>query len=129
VHLYAYVTLVGNPFPGFTGAPGSYPIDLEVPERERQPRLVTLFRLLLAFPALIVNSALGGLLFIAAFYGWFFALVTGRMPHGLRNLGAYAIRYQGQVAAYFYVVTPRYPFSGPVLGRPPQHEPLPLLGL
>ena len=26
----AFVTLVANPFPGFTGAPGVYPLDLEV---------------------------------------------------------------------------------------------------
>ena len=129
IHLYAFLTLVGNPFPGFTGAAGSYPIDLELPDPERQRRLVTLFRLFLALPAVIVNGALGTLLFLAAFFGWFYALVMGRMPHGLRNLGAYAIRYQGQVDAYFYLLTARYPFSGPVLGRADEPEPLPLLGL
>jgi hypothetical protein len=129
IHLYAYVTLIGNPFPGFTGASGSYPIDLELPEPERQHRLATLFRLFLALPALPVNTALGTLLLFVAFYGWFFALATGRMPHGLRNLGAYALRYQGQVDAYFYLLTARYPFSGPVLGGSDEPEPRPLLGL
>ena len=51
------------------------------------------------------------------------------MPRGLRNLGAYAIRYQGQVDAYFYLLTARYPFAGPVLGGADEPEPLPLLGL
>jgi hypothetical protein len=129
VHLGAYLTLVGNPFPGFTGAPGSYPIDLELPEPERQARLMTLFRLFLAIPALFVSSAIGTLLFLAAFYGWFYSLVTGRMPQGLRNLGAYALRYQGQADAYLYLLTARYPFSGPVLGGLDEPEPLPLLGL
>jgi hypothetical protein len=129
IHLYAYLTLIGNPFPGFTGTAGSYPIDLELPEPEQQHRLVTLFRLFLAIPALLVNGALGTLLFLIAIYGWFYSLVTGRMPRGLRNLGAYALRYQGQVDAYFYLLTARYPFSGPVLGGADQPEPLPLLGL
>ncbi len=129
IHLFAYLTLIGNPFPGFTGAAGSYPIDLELPEPDRQHRLVTLFRVLLALPVLLVNGALGTLLFLAAFYGWFYSLATGRMPRGLRNLGAYALRYQGQVNAYLYLLTARYPFSGPVLGGADQPEPLPLLGL
>jgi hypothetical protein len=129
IHLYAYLTLIGNPFPGFTGTAGSYPIDLELPEPERQHRLVTLFRLFLAIPALLFNGALGTLLFLVAIYGWFYSLMTGRMPRGLRNLGAYALRYQGQVDAYFYLLTARYPFSGPVLGGADQPEPLPLLGL
>jgi hypothetical protein len=129
IHLYAFLTLVGNPFPGFTGTPGSYPIDLELPEPERQPRLVTLFRLFLAIPALLVNSALSTLLFLAAFFGWFYALATGRMPRGMREVGAYALRYQGQLDAYFYLLTARYPYSGPTLGPPPEPLPLPLLGL
>src|SRR5918911_4330234 len=29
-HVRAYFLLVADPFPGFTGTPGSYPIDLEV---------------------------------------------------------------------------------------------------
>ncbi len=29
-HNTAYLYLVANPFPGFTGAPGSYPIDLRI---------------------------------------------------------------------------------------------------
>ena len=52
-------------------------------------------------------------MFVAAFLGWFVGLFLGRMPEGLRDLGAYALRYQGQVNAYLYFVTGRYPDSGP----------------
>jgi len=41
------------------------------------------------------------------------ALFLGRMPDGLRNLGAYVLRYGAQTGAYFYVLTERYPDSGP----------------
>ena len=112
-HVYAFLFLVGNPFPGFLGVPGSYPVDLELPPLERQSRWVTGFRVFLAVPALIVSSGLGGAGFVAAFLGWFVGLFLGRMPQGLRDLGAYALRYQGQLNAYLYFVTERYPDSGP----------------
>jgi Domain of unknown function (DUF4389) len=117
-HVMAYVQLVANPFPGFVGAPGSYPVDLELPEAtEPQSRLVTGFRLFLAFPALLVASALLGVAYVAAFFGWFYALVRGEMPRGLRNLGAYALRYSAQTNGYLYLLTERYPYAGPSAGR------------
>jgi hypothetical protein len=112
-HLGAFFFLVGNPFPGFTGKPGTYPIDVALPPSEPQRRLVTLFRFVLALPALIVVTGLYGALFTAGFLGWFVALFLGRMPDGLRNLGAYVLRYGAQVNGYLYVLTSRYPDAGP----------------
>ena len=44
----------------------------------------------------------------------FTGLFTGRMPRGLRNLGAYALRYIAQVNAYgLLLLTSRYPYAGP----------------
>ncbi len=112
-HVYAFLFLIGNPFPGFLGKPGSYPVDLELPARERQSRWVTGFRLVLALPAFLIAGGLAGAMLVAAFLGWFVGLFLGRMPQGLRDLGAYALRYQGQANAYLYFVTERYPDSGP----------------
>ena len=112
-HVYAFLLLIGNPFPGFLGKPGSYPVDLELPARERQNRWVTGFRLVLALPAFLIAGGLAGAMLVAAFLGWFVGLFLGRMPQGLRDLGAYALRYQGQANAYLYFVTERYPDSGP----------------
>ena len=125
-HAFAFLGLVGNPFPGFLGRPGSYPIDLEVTGPERQHRLKTLFRIFLAVPAFVVNGALGTLGALAAFLGWFAALVTGRMPTGLRNVGAWSLRYGLQADAYVYLVTDRYPYSGPEAGEAAEPEPAPL---
>ena len=121
-HVFAFLTLIANPFPGFVGRPGSYPIDLVVDGPERQHRLKTLFRIFLAVPAFVLNSALSTLLFLAAFLGWFAALVTGRMPTGLRNVGAWALRYSLQQDAYLYVVTDRYPYTGPEAGEEAEPE-------
>jgi hypothetical protein len=112
-HLSAFVYLAGNPFPGFTGATGRYPLDLQTPAPVGQGRWTVGFRWLLAFPALIVGGALGTVAFVAGVLGWFASLFTARMPLGLRNLLAYTLRYQGQLYAYALLVTPRYPYSGP----------------
>ncbi len=114
VHQYAFINLVGNPFPGFTGTPGSYPVDLEVDPFGPQKRLTVFFRLLLAIPALVINSAAAGLLVLVAVFGWFACLVLGRMPRGLRNAGAWAVLYNGQFDAYLFVLSDRYPFSSPL---------------
>ena len=71
------------------------------------------FRLLLAIPAFLVSGSLYGAMWTASFFGWFVALVRGEMPDGIRNLGAFALRYGGQVSAYAFVLTDRYPYAGP----------------
>ncbi len=116
-HVFAFLLVVTNPFPGFVGAPG-YPLHIEFGPPSRQNRWITGFRVFLAIPALLVSSALSGALFVAGVYGWFVSLALGRMPTGLRNLGAYSIRYTAQVDAYVLLVTDRYPDSGPVQRRP-----------
>ena len=118
LHVEAFVSLAANPFPGFTGTAGSYPVDAELPGPERQDRLVTLFRLPLALPAFAVSGSLFILAFLAAFFGWFVALVLGRMPRSLRDAQAYVFRYGLQTSAYLSLLTDRYPFSGPTLGEP-----------
>lgn len=108
-HVYAYFFVLANPWPRFTGREGSYPIDLEVDGPERQNRLTVLLRLVLAIPAWIFSGVLNVVLAIVALLGWFASLALGRMPKGLRDLGAYCLRYQAQLNAYLFLLTPRYP--------------------
>ena len=128
-HVFAFLFLVANPFPGFAGTQGSYPVDLEIAPPGRQSRWKTLFRLFLAFPAHLLASALLTPLELVAIFGWFVGLFLGRMPKGLRNLGAYCLRYTAQTYAYLYLLTDSYPYSGPtdyVKPVPPWPGPLPL---
>jgi Domain of unknown function (DUF4389) len=122
-HVFAFLLLVANPFPGFVGAPGTYPVDVEIGPPERQSRWKTLFRLFLAIPAALLNSALGGPLYVAAVFNWFVGLFLGRVPEGLRNLGAYVLRYSAQFYAYLYLLTDSYPYSGPTEYVEPEPEP------
>jgi len=113
----SYAILVANPFPGFTGERGSYPIELEVPTTpEKQNRLKTFFRILLVYPALAVAGALMYLAFFVTFLGWWAAMITGRMPRGFRDLGANAVRYIHQGYAYLLLVTGAYPCASPYVG-------------
>jgi Domain of unknown function (DUF4389) len=123
LHVYAFLYLVANPFPGFVGAPGSYPLDLVLPEPARQNRWKTGFRIVLAIPALLVDTALGYGLLIAAVLTWFVALFRGAAPWGLRNFSAYVLRYQAQTNAYLALVTDAYPHASPLEGEQQQREP------
>ena len=115
-HVYAFGALAANPFPGFTGRPGVYPLDLVLPDPGRQSRWKTLFRIFLVIPAFLMGGALGGALIVSAILTWFAALATGRAPEGLRNLEAWALRYAGQTNAYLYLLTDRYPHASPLEG-------------
>jgi hypothetical protein len=113
--LTAYGNLLANPYPPFSGRPdGGYPVDLHVDLPEPQSRWKILFRLLLAIPAVILAWVFQQVLGIIAFLGWFVCIVIGRMPKGMRDLGAYCLRYQQQTYGYLMLVTARYPsLAGP----------------
>jgi hypothetical protein len=120
LHVNAFLYLVANPFPGFVGEQGRYPLDLALPGPARQNRWKTGFRFFLAIPAFFVNSALSWGLAVAALLTWFVALATGAAPWGLRNFAAYAVRYGAQVNAYGYLVTDAYPHASPLEGAAPE---------
>ncbi len=121
ISVYAFLYVVANPFPGFGGAPGSYPLDTLAADPERQNRWKVLFRVPLALPALLVAGAYGGLGWVLAVLGWFSSLARGRMPRGMRNAGALALRYHAQTLGYLLLLTDSYPYSGPCASdREPQ---------
>ena len=125
-HVYAFLFLVGGPFPGFDGRPGAYPVELTIDRSARQHRLVTLFRLLLGIPAILLSLGFFGVLFLVGVYGWIVGLLLGRMPVGLAELGAAALRYLAQTNAYLLLLTDRYPYSSPALAtEQPEPEPEP----
>ncbi len=113
IHVYAFLALITNPFPGFTGSPGSYPAELAIAAPQRQNRWTVGFRLLLVLPAWLLAASYSTLLWVAAMLGWFASLVTGRMPRRLRNTQAHALRYVAQASGYLFLLTGSYPYGGP----------------
>jgi hypothetical protein len=126
MHVGAFLFLVGGPFPGFVGAAGSYPVDVAIDPPQRQHRAVTLFRIWLVIPALLLGGAYTAVVWLVALLGWWAALFTGRMPEGMRNLGAVSLRYTAQANAYLFLLTDRYPYSAPAVRDRPRHEQLEL---
>jgi Domain of unknown function (DUF4389) len=113
-HVFAYLFLIAEPYPGFTGQAGGYPVDPRIAGPLPQNRWKVLFRVFLAIPAVIIESAYGSLLLVVGLLGWFACLVRGRMPVGLRNAGALALRYAVQTDGYALLLTEAYPYSGPL---------------
>jgi hypothetical protein len=126
VHVSADFLLLANPWPVPSGREG-YPVDLELDPPERQTRLTVIFRLILVIPAYAFMLVLHLVLQVIGFLGWFASLALGRMPQGMRDLGAYCLRFQTQTYAYLLLLTPRYP-SLAGSASPQLQEQLPLDG-
>lgn len=110
-HVSAYLFLIADPFPGFylLNMGPEYPIDLEVDGPVEQNRWTVGFRLILALPAMFVANILRNLSSLLAVFSWVLAVLTGRVPEGIRNFAALALRYESQTYAYILLLTPRYP--------------------
>ena len=121
----AWFNLLSGRYPSLRRA-HDHPFTIEVPERRRQRRLVTLFRLPLAVPALVLSSVFGVILATVAVAAWLVALLLGRTTAGLQELGTFCLRYQLETSAYLLLLTPRYPRLEPA---PPPAEQLLIPGL
>jgi hypothetical protein len=108
-HVRAYAFLIADPYPPFTGKEGTYPIDVEIDPPEQQSRLTVFFRSILAIPAILLMYLLSSLSNLLAIFSWFIALILGRVPEGLRNFAALALRIELQTFAYLMLLTGRYP--------------------
>ena len=143
----AYLFLAADPYPWFR-CQDDYPIDVEIARPTRQGRWGGFFRLVLALPALLLTTALGGgfssgssspswsassgsedslwwnispavgACAAAAVLVWFYAVALGRAPRGLRDLIAFALGYGAQAGGYLLLLTPRYPSSDPAVAEP-----------
>jgi hypothetical protein len=58
---------------------------------------------------LLLANILSNLSQLLAVFSWFVALVTGRVPEGLRNFAALALRFETQTYAYVMLLTGHYP--------------------
>jgi hypothetical protein len=134
-HVEAYLFLAANPWPPFYpfDEQARYPVTLEIDPPVRQNRWTVLFRIFLAIPALLIAAVFltsagggrsnysigGGIGVTAAFLAWWYALFRGRSPRGLRDLVAWGLGYSAQTSAYLFLLTDRYPYSGPEAHLPP----------
>jgi Domain of unknown function (DUF4389) len=121
---YAWLALLSATYPDPLHT-REHPFVIETPDAPRQPRLVTLFRLVLALPALVLAGVFGVVLSAVAVAAWFVALILGRTTAGLQELGTFCLRYHVETYAYVELVTSAYPRLAPL---PPPAEQLLLPG-
>jgi uncharacterized protein DUF4389 len=106
----AYCYLIADPYPGFLFINmEEYPVDLEVAPPEVQNRWTVLFRIILAIPALLIASVLRNISELLAIFAWVMGVLTARVPEGIRNFSAFALRYETQTYAYLVLLTQKYP--------------------
>jgi Domain of unknown function (DUF4389) len=111
VQVDAWATLVTGRYP-WPRRRSRHPVQL-LCGRERQRRWTVLLRPALVLPALVLASVLGVVHLSTAVAAWFVGLVLGRTTAGLRELGAFCLRYATEAAAYVLLLTPRYPRLAP----------------
>jgi 2-(1,2-epoxy-1,2-dihydrophenyl)acetyl-CoA isomerase len=104
----AYLYFLADPYPSFR-LEHDYPIDLQIAPPRPQERWKTALRIVLALPALAFVVTLVAILYVLQYLAFLVALVLGRMPKGMRDLGAYCLRYAAQTNAYLLLLTDAYP--------------------
>ena len=86
-----------------------HPVRLVVEDDLERNRLTVFFRMLLAIPAFVLTYVFRLVNQVIAFLGWFYALFTGHMHQGMRDISLWMLRYEVQTAAYVMLLTSRYP--------------------
>lgn len=106
----AYRMYVTEPFPPFSGKPGSYaPIDVVLPAAEPQSRLTIFFRPILAIPAVLMVFLWGIWALLVNVAAFFYCMILGRISPGMENQLANYLRYNVQTTAYRFRLTAQYP--------------------
>jgi hypothetical protein len=107
----AYTVLLCDPYPSFGGSDDpAYPVRMRFDgPLPAYNRLLTLFRIILAIPILIVRYVMGILLEIGAIAAWLVIVITGKLPRGLFDLMVLANSYTARSDAYICLLTETYP--------------------
>ncbi|MEV6338545.1 DUF4389 domain-containing protein [Nocardia vinacea] len=108
VRVHGYAMLLVDNYPPFAWTAPDYPIRLLFPAPTPLNRLAVLFRLILAFPILVLSSWFTTGWGIISFILWLIVLITGRMPGAIFEATSAVLRIEMRVSAYAYLLTPTY---------------------
>lgn len=108
--LSAYTNLLTDVWPGVHfQARADDPITLDVDHVDLR-RSAVFFRLILAFPAMVLASIVGTGIYLFLFVMWVVGLFRGRAPKALHQVAALTVRYTIRSAAFWTLMTPTQPF-------------------
>jgi Domain of unknown function (DUF4389) len=106
-----YAMLLTDRFPAF-GPSDTYPVRVSIEGPERHRRVTTLFRPILAFPALVASYLLSYGIGPVVFLQWLVILFTGSVPAGLHDFVTFVQRYSLRLNAYLFFLVDAYPSMG-----------------
>lgn len=105
----AYLLLMRDEYPPFSGEAGRYPLHLELPYPGRLSRGLIFVKWLLVIPNWLVLVLVLYIACLAVAVAWFAILFTGRFPQGLFRFVEGALRWGYRAQAYVFLLTDRYP--------------------
>lgn len=109
MNIEAYMLLLRDEYPPFTGAPGMYPVEFSIHYPERLSRLLMLFKWLTIIPSAFVFGFVALIGYIGVFIAWWAILITGHMPRGIHSFLTGLLRWGARISAYTYLLTDAYP--------------------
>ena len=104
--------LIGSPLPPIPPGGSNHEAQVLVGismDPPRHSRWSVLFRLILAFPLLVVFLGIGVAATFVVIAAWFCALFTGRVADNMQRFLTKALRYYSNVQGYAYLLTSRWP--------------------
>lgn len=109
MNVEAYMLLLRDEYPPFTGASGTYPVEFSIQYPERLSRIRMLFKWLTIIPSVIVFGFVALIGYVGVFIAWWAILITGNMPRGIHSFLAGLLRWGARISAYSYLLTDAYP--------------------
>lgn len=95
------------------GEDQSYPIRINFhPPAGRQSRIKTLFRIILAFPLLVLSYAMSYAMLAIASISWLTIVFRGYQPAAIHNALAFLMGWNTRATAYMYLMRDEYPPVG-----------------
>jgi len=108
-NVYAYIFLLRDEYPPFSGESGKYPVVYDVQYPEQLSRWLIFVKWLLAIPHVIILFFLFIGQGMALFVAWFAILFTKRFPESLFRFVVGADRWRVRVNAYVNLMRDEYP--------------------
>lgn len=125
--VYGYGMLLVDEYPPFAWNPPNYPVRTLFHQPTELNRVAVFFRLILAFPILVLSSWFTAGWAVISIIIWLIVLITGRMPQAVFESTSAVLRTQFRTSAYTYLLTPTYlkgVFGDPAPGTEPGFPPV-----
>jgi hypothetical protein len=110
VNVSAYVIMLRDEYPPFSGDAGQYPITFEIDYDDSLSRWQIFLKWLFVLPHFVVLTFVLIAAFVVEIAAWFAILFTGRFPRGMFDFMVGSLRWVQRVNAYgTLLMTDRYP--------------------